>query len=312
MKLGLGPIALITLVALGAGSGAAQDERFVAMDTLNVRDVLYHLSNGGGNALALIDEINGGVVLIDTKRPGWGNAVREAVASVTDLPVTTIITTHANEDHAGSNGEFPDADLIIAHENTAANMRRMDLYAGGGPGLPTVTFTSRHTILEDLDRIDLYYFGPAHTDGDVVVVFPAKRTAYLGDLFPGREAPVIDTANGGSGIAFPETLAAAVAAIDGVDRVISGHAPFPSTYAGRGRRERGAAAAWTGWFTWDDLADYADFNRAFLEAVEGSHAQGLSAAEAAAALALPERFADYGMAQAAANVEAIYAELESR
>ena len=311
MRWRLGPIGLVVLVVVGAGVGAAQDARFVAMDTLNVRDVLYHLSNGGGNTMALIDEINGGVVLIDTKRPGWGGAVQEAVGNVTDLPVTTIITTHANEDHAGSNGEFPDAGLIIAHENTAANMRRMALYAGGGPGLPTVTFTDRHTILEDLDRIDLYYFGPAHTDGDIVVVFAAKRTAYLGDLFPGREAPVIDTANGGSGIAFPKTLAAAVAAIDGIDRVISGHAPFPSTYAGRGRRERGAAA-WTGWFTRDDLAEYADFNRAFLEAVEASHVQGLSAAEAAAALTLPERFADYDMAQAAANVVAIYAELAAR
>ena len=28
---------------------------------------------------------------------------------------------------------------------------------------------------EDLDRIELYYFGPAHTDGDIVVVFPEKR-----------------------------------------------------------------------------------------------------------------------------------------
>ena len=52
---------------------------------------------------------------------------------------------------------------------------------------------------------DLLHFGPAHTDGDIVVVFPEKRTAYLGELFPDKAAPVIDTANGGSGVAFPET-----------------------------------------------------------------------------------------------------------
>ncbi len=300
-------VAALALVAASA-TATAQDDRVVQIDTLNVRDVLYHLSGGGGNTLVLIDEINGGVVLIDTKRPGWGQAVLDVLGQVTDLPVTTIITTHANPDHAGSNGEFPDAVEIIAHENTATHLAAMEEYAGGR-GLPNTTFVERHTLLDDLDRIELYYFGPAHTDGDIVVVFPEKRTAYLGDLFPDKATPVIDTARGGSGVAFPETLATAVAAIDGVDRVITGQGPFPSTYAGRGRREQGTDRAWTGWMTWDDLAEYAEFNRAFLEAVETAFRNGMSAEAAAAQLSLSDRFANYGMENAQANVEAIYEEL---
>ena len=67
-------------LALGGSVAAAQEEeRVVRIDTLDVRDTLYHLSDGGANAMALIDEINGGVVLIDVKSPGWGAAVREAV-----------------------------------------------------------------------------------------------------------------------------------------------------------------------------------------------------------------------------------------
>ena len=303
----------VCVLALAAAGGhtQAQEDRFVRIDTLNVRDTLYHLGDGGANALALIDEINGGVVLVGTKLPDWGQPVLDAVYQVTDLPVTTIISPHADADHTGSNGEFPDVVEIIAHENTRANMARMELFSGGA-GLPTTTFTDRFALLEDLDRIELYHFGPAHTDGDVVVVFPEKRTAYLGDLFPDKAAPVIDTANGGSGVAFPETLAKAVAAIDGIDRVITGHGPIPTTYAGRGRRDRGARRAWTGWMTWDGLAEYADFNRDFLAAVQAAYEAGRSVDEAAANLDLPERYADYGMEQARANVEAIYNELAAR
>lgn len=301
------------LLALAPAGGHAQDqeERFIRIDTLNVRDTLYHLGDGGANALALIDEINGGVILVGTKLPGWGQPVLDAVYQVTDLPVTTIVSTHSDLDHTGSNAEFPDVVEIIAHDNTRANMARMEPFADGA-GLPTTTFADRFGLLEDLDRIELYYFGPAHTDGDIVVVFPQKRTAYLGDLFPDKAAPVIDTTNGGSGIAFPETLARAVAAIDGVDRVITGHGPIPTTYAGRGRRDRGARRAWTGWMTWDDLTEYADFNRDFLAAVRASYEAGRSVDEAAANLQLPERYAGYDMARARANVEVIYHELAGR
>ena len=311
---GIGGCTAIVLVLWTGGPATAQTDRVVEMDTLNVRDVLYHLGGGGGNGLALIDEINGGVVLIDTKPSGWGEAVREVVEQVTDLPVTTIINTHAHPEHAGSNAEFPDAVTIVAHANALAAMLRDGLYAEGGPGLPTTTFTDRFSLLDDLDRIDLYHFGPAHTDGDVVVVFPEKGVAYVGDLFPARAVPVIDLQRGGSGLAFPETLDRVVAATDGVARVITGHGPFPSTYAGRGRRERGAARAWSGFLTWDDLVEYAAFTRELVTAVEAEFAAGRSAGDAAAALALalPDRYAGFDLTDLPAAVDALFAELAAR
>ncbi|MEE2776731.1 MAG: MBL fold metallo-hydrolase [Acidobacteriota bacterium] len=316
MRPWVSPIALMVSVAfpaVAAPQQAATAEKVIEIDTLDVRDTLYHLSGGGGNAMALIDEINGGVVLIDTKLEGWGEAVMEMVAAVTHLSVTTIINTHAGEDHAGANAEFPEVSQIVAHENTRAHMTRMAAYSGErASGLPTSTVTEHFSLLEDLDRIELYYFGPAHTDGDLVVVFPQKRVAYLGELFPDKRTPVIDTARGGSGVSFPATLLKVVAAIDNVDRVITGHGPFPTTYAGRGRRERGAARPWSGWMTWTDLAEYADFNQAFLTAVQAAHREGLSAEQAASSLAMPERFEEYGMEHARANVGAIYEELAAR
>lgn len=185
-RFAFGAALLLAVTAAGGRARAQEEERFIRIDTLNVRDTLYHLGDGGANALALIDEVNGGVVLIGTKLPGWGRPVLDAVRQVTDLPVTTIVSIHADADHTGSNGEFPDVVDVIAHENTRAAMARMALFAGGAPGLPTTTFTDRFGLLEDLDRIELHYFGPAHTDGDVVAVFPRKRTAYSARCFRAR------------------------------------------------------------------------------------------------------------------------------
>ena len=63
------------------------------------------------------------------------------------------------------------------------------------------------TIGKGADQIDLYYFGRAHTGGDAFVVFPALRTMHAGDAFHTRDLPIMDKNNGGSGIAFPATLA---------------------------------------------------------------------------------------------------------
>ncbi len=302
----------LALMAWGAADVSAQDDQIVAMDTLNVRDVLYHLGGGGGNGLALIDEINGGVVLIDTKMAGWGDAVREVIAQVTDLPVTTIINTHAHADHTGSNSEFPDVVEIVAHERTKEAMVRDAVDGADSPGLPTTTFTDRFSLLDDLDRIDLYHFGVGHTAGDIVVVFPQKGVAYLGDLFPDKRVPRVDLERGGSVLALPGTLDRIVAEIDGVTRVITGHGPLPTTYAGRGRRDRGTARAWSGFLTWDDLAEYADFTREYVTAVEEAFAAGQSVEEATATLTVAPRYGDYDLGDAGVAIERFYEELSAR
>ena len=129
-----GPRAMVVVAALSVAAagtqGQEEEPKTVRIDTLNVRDTLYHLSGGGGNTLALIDEINGGGVLVDTKLLGWGQPVLDAIGAVTDLPVTTIINTHAHAGHAGSNAEFETVVQIVAHESTKTNMARMELYAG--------------------------------------------------------------------------------------------------------------------------------------------------------------------------------------
>ena len=296
----LGGLTTAALVALAVTGGTAQEDRTVAMQSLDVRENLYVISGGGGHTAALVTE-NDGVVLVDTKLAGWGQSILETVLLITDQPVTLIINTHTHGDHVGGNLDFPATVEIVAHEATATRMRSMAPFAGAGAvGLPDRTFTDRMTLLQGKDQIDLYHFGAGHTDGDTVVVFPGIGMAHLGDLFAVMGTPYIDVANGGSGVAYPDTLDRIVASIDGIRRVIPGHIPPPT---GSPIRD---------WTTWDDVEEYARFNRDFLDSVRASKAAGRSVDDAVAALDLQTRYPNHTMDRAAANVQAIYDELDGR
>ena len=80
------------------------------------------------------------------------------------------------------------------------------------------------TMLTGAERVESI-LGSGHTNGDTIVVFPALGVAHTGNLFAGPATPLIDTNNGGSGLAYPETLRKAAIAIKGVETVIPGHTP---------------------------------------------------------------------------------------
>jgi len=176
----------------------------------------------------------------------------------------------------------------VTHENTRANMERMDALKGQPQAMPDRTYEDRLTLGSGAEQIDLYYFGPGHTNGDTLVVFPALRLLHAGDLFPGRQTPFMDTGNGGSGVAYPDTLAKATQMIRNVDRVIPGHSPL---------------------MTWADLVEFTEFNREFLAAARAARQAGRTPEQAAAELTLPARFSAYTMNRAEANMKTIYAEL---
>ena len=144
---------------------------------------------GGGNSSVFITAT--GVVLVDTKNPGWGQPLLDAIKKITDKPVTTIINTHTHGDHVSGNVEFADNVQIIAHENTAANMKQMRPNSAAAPnpnppnifrdhngkGLPKRTFSDTLTLGRGAEQIDLLYFGRAHTNGDTRPLSGAARAA---------------------------------------------------------------------------------------------------------------------------------------
>ena len=287
---------LASVIGLGVAAIAVQNLRAQpaapaappVAEIQQVKENLFVITGGGGNTAAFVT--SGGVVVVDTKLAGWGQAILDKIRTVTSKPVTHIINTHTHGDHVGSNEFFAPSVEIVAHENTAANMKKLPALQGPDKqhALADRTFGDKMSLLSGAERIDLYYFGRGHTNGDAIVVFPALKTMHTGDLFAALATPLIDTNNGGSGVAYPETLRKAAAGITGVETVIPGHSAVTD---------------------WKAFTEFGAFNAAFLEAVKAAKAAGKTADEATATLVLPEQFKAFNIARAKDNVAKIYAEL---
>lgn len=259
-----------------------------ALQVDKLRDNLYVLRGGGGNTAALI--MANGVLLVDTKLSGWGQPLLTKLKTLTDKPITTIINTHTHFDHVNGNVELPGKLEIVTHANTKTYMDQANPVTGlqtgqqrnifkeaGGKGMPTRTFTDKLTLGRGADQVDLYYHGRAHTGGDAWIVFPMLRVMHTGDAFAGKNLPIMDANNGGSGIAYPDTIAAAAA--NGkklnVETVITGHAATTMTVA--------------------DLEEFSRFMRAFVVTVQEGKKAGKTVDDIAAAWKTPDQFTGYGM-----------------
>ena len=263
----------------GQGRGAAPAAAGVS-SILKVADNLYQVPGAGGTTAVFVTQ--NGVVLVDTKLANNGQAILDQVKTVTDRPITHIINTHTHGDHNGSNQFFPAAVEVVAHENTTANMQKMPVFqeAANKHGLPDRSYKDRLTLLSGNDSIDLYYFGPAHTNGDTFVVFRNAGVMHSGDAFANKGQPLIDRNNGGSGIAYPDTIGKAASSIKNVRTIITGHAQNGAT------------------MTWQDLVDFGEFNQLMLTHARQALKQGQTPEQAMTDFRakLPAKFKEYNLA----------------
>ena len=260
----------LTVAAVQQPPAGQQGPRVVEVEKL--KDNLYVgkalAAGGGGNSSIFITQ--NGVIVVDTKNPGWGQPLLDAIKKVTDKRVTMIVNTHTHGDHVSGNVEFPAEVDIIAHENTAANMKAMRPNSSStappppniftqhnGHGLAKRTFKDKMTIGSGNERIELYYFGRAHTNGDAMVLFPAARVLHIADVFPGKELPIMDSNNGGTGVGYADTLTTALSfAEKNADVLVNGHRETTSTNA--------------------DLKDYIQFIRGYVKDVQDAKKSGKS------------------------------------
>jgi cyclase len=268
-------IVLGFLVAIGSVSAATvglqQPQAPKVIEVEKLKDNLFLLKGGGGNTAVFIGAT--GVTVVDAKNPGWGQPILDKIKELTPRPVVRLINTHTHGDHVSGNVEFSANVEVVAQENTKANMEKMDIFkTSGGRGLPKQTFKDKLTIGSGPEQIDLYYFGRGHTNGDTFVVFTALRVAHAGDIFSGKNLPLIDTANGGSVMAISDSLQKAHAGIKNVDSVITGHSTV---------------------MTWADVAEYAAFNKDVVAWAQAEKKAGKTAEQAAAEFKAPEKYKGY-------------------
>ena len=310
---------LIALVAVGSlslavsayqqapGGRGQQAPAPKVVEVQKLRDNLFMLTgmNGGGNTAVFVG--TDGVVVVDTKNPGWGTPILDKIKELTPKPITTIINTHTHGDHVSGNVEFPATVEVIVQENTAKNMQEMRGATGvavppagpppnifkvnNGRGLPKRTFKDRMSIGKGADRIDMYYFGRGHTNGDAWVVFPALRVMHAGDIFSGKNLPLLDANNAGSGVAIGDTLAKAAKSVKNIDSIITGHSTV---------------------MTVADLVEYSNFNKDFLAAVREGKKAGKSVDEIAGAWKIADKYKGYTIAEPRlkANAQVIFDELK--
>jgi cyclase len=271
-------------MAVVAQQGGAQAPKVVDVEKL--KDNLFVLKGGGGNTAVFITST--GVVVVDAKNPGWGQPILDKIKTLTNKPVTTLINTHTHGDHVSGNVEFPSTVDIIVQENTKTNMAKMIpnstaqdqtvpaqtiFQQNGGKGLPKRTFKDKMTLFKGADEIDLYYFGRGHTNGDAWVLFPALKTVHAGDIFSGKNLPLLDANNGGSAALIADSLEKGYNALNKTaDTIITGH----STQ-----------------MTMADLKEYIAFNRDFLNDVRTAKAAGKSIDDIAGSWKMPAKYTGY-------------------
>jgi len=117
----------------------------------------------------------------------------EAIRSVTDRPVRTLVNTHHHGDHTFGNCLLPHA-TIVAHERTREAVlawgpaRQLPFWTEADwSGLeldpPFLTYTDRVTVWIDDLRVEVRHVGrPAHTTNDSIVWIAEHRLLYAGDL----------------------------------------------------------------------------------------------------------------------------------
>ena len=98
-------IVLATLLTVGVLSlavtasqqpvgGAAAQAVAKVVEVEKLRDNLFMLKGGGGNTAVFVGA--SGVVVVDTKNPGWGQPILDRIKELTPKPITTIINTHTH------------------------------------------------------------------------------------------------------------------------------------------------------------------------------------------------------------------------
>jgi len=217
----LGPIhGALALTSLISGLSYGQFGAAPAvLDVIKIRPDMYVIHNEAvpGNVTVLIGEA--GVLLVDDKYAIDYENMMDKLRTVTDKPVKYVVNTHFHGDHSGSNALLQaDGAQVIAANNARVKMVEDDL-----PGLPDITLEERLRVYLGDVPVDVYYFGRAHTDGDVVVHFPVQGVVAMGDMFTHGEGlpQLIDYAGGGSARAWTDS-------VNGVlglefDTVVPGH-----------------------------------------------------------------------------------------
>jgi cyclase len=124
-----------------------------------------------------------GVIVIDARTTAnAGKQIMSQIASVTPLPVTTVILTDSDVDHANGLAGFPTGLTIIAQDNAKKELEATIGSKNPAPQLATKAVDKKESLTANGVRMELLNFGPAHTAGDLMVHLPDQKIVFTGDM----------------------------------------------------------------------------------------------------------------------------------
>lgn len=154
--------------------------------------VYFHESDGGSNIGWVIFEDY--VFVIDANFPDYAETVLAEIKKTTDKPIRFVFDTHHHGDHAFGNTVFvKDGATPVSQQNCfnvlMDSKNLFSQWAQGKPAfqnakleIPTITFADLMVYDDGAQRVELLYFGHAHTVGDAVAYLPKEKIVFTGDM----------------------------------------------------------------------------------------------------------------------------------
>ena len=145
-----------------------------------ISDGLYWVTDGAYNTIFLTT--GQGVIAVDAP-PSIGQNYLNAIAEVTEEPVTHVIYSHTHNDHVGSISMFPDDVIYISHQETADTLAKRN---DPNRPVPSITFEDKYTLEVGTQKLELEYNGPMHEPGNIFIYAPNQKVLMIVDvIFPG-------------------------------------------------------------------------------------------------------------------------------
>lgn len=162
-----------------------------------------------------------GVVVADGQGSvGETRRLIEAIAGVTDQPVTHLVIGSDHGDHTGGNAAFPADVEVLAHPSSAAVLEAAAERDPDGSSVRTATGLVEDELVLRLGgkEIRVLFLGRAHTGGDLSVYVPEGKVLFMSEAYLNRVFPAMRSAYPSEWVAMIERAQA----MD-VDLYVPGH-----------------------------------------------------------------------------------------
>jgi len=176
-----------------------------------------------------------GMVVIDAQFPEQSQHLIKELQKQTGFNISTLYNTHHHFDHTAGNIAFKGiAEKVVAHENSRINQQKVAASQGNEDGqlYPDTTFKTTWSETVGDEKISLYYWGRAHTNGDAIIHFENANIVHMGDLIFNRRFPYIDTGAGAHIGSWINVLQKTQTSFDRDTVFIFGHALDPMAVTG--------------------------------------------------------------------------------